>query len=60
VTYTWLLLYKQYTDEKKRAALKAFVSWGLTEGQRMGRDLGFVALPENAVARATLALETIR
>src|SRR4051794_30608519 len=32
VTYSWLLLYKQYPDAQKRAALQDFVGWGLTRG----------------------------
>ena len=33
VTFSWLLLYDRYPDREKAAALKQFVTWGLTEGQ---------------------------
>jgi phosphate transport system substrate-binding protein len=60
VTMSWLLLYKQYPDEKTRMALKSFISWGLTEGQALARDLGFLPLPEVVAARGKTALDAIR
>jgi len=46
VTYSWLLLYDQYPDAAKLAALKDFVSWGLGEGQRYSVELGYIPLPQ--------------
>lgn len=46
VTYTWLLLYKQYADDSKRVAVQDFVKFGLTAGQTMGEDLGYIVLPD--------------
>jgi phosphate transport system substrate-binding protein len=60
VTFSWLLLYKQYPDEKTRLALKSFVAWGLTEGQAFARDLGFLPLPEVVASRGKTALDAIR
>jgi len=60
VTYSWLLLYQKYPEEKQRAALKDFVAWGLTGGQKLGRDLGYIPLPDVIAARGKAALETIR
>lgn len=60
VTYSWLLLYGQYADEKQRAALKEFVAWGLTGGQKLGRELGYIPLPDVVAARGKSALDTIR
>jgi phosphate transport system substrate-binding protein len=45
VTYSWLLLYKSYPDQKKAAALKDFVNWGITEGQKSSEIPGFCSLP---------------
>jgi phosphate transport system substrate-binding protein len=56
VTYTWLLAYKQYPDAAKAQAMEAMIEYGLTEGQRVSAELGYVPLPPNVVQRvATLA-----
>jgi len=39
-TLTWLLVKKTYADAAKAAAVKAFVSYGLTEGQATAPQLG--------------------
>lgn len=59
VTYSWLLLYGKYPDEKTRSALKDFVTWGLTEGQNISPELGYCPLPPVVVERATKALKEI-
>ena len=59
VTLSWLLLYQQYTDPAKASAIKQFVNFGLTEGQRYSRELGYVPLPEEIVSRSQKALENI-
>lgn len=58
-TFTWLLLYKTYTDPRKLSALKDFVSYGLTTGQSFANELGYIPLPSEVVAKAQSALETI-
>jgi phosphate transport system substrate-binding protein len=60
VTYSWLLLYKQYDDAQKLAALKQFVRWCLTAGQEFNESLGFVRLPPQIIARSMEALDSIR
>lgn len=60
VTYSWLLLYANYPEAKQRAALKDFVAWGLTDGQKLSRNLGYIPLPDVVVSRGKTALETIR
>jgi phosphate transport system substrate-binding protein len=60
VTYSWLLLYRQYDDAPKLAALKQFARWCLTTGQEFNESLGFVRLPPPVMARAIAALEGIR
>jgi phosphate transport system substrate-binding protein len=60
VTYSWLLLYKQYDDAQKLAALKQFVRWCLTAGQESNESLGFVRLPPQIIARTMEALDSIR
>ena len=34
VSFSWLLLYDNYPDQQKSAALKRFVTWGLSLGNR--------------------------
>jgi len=60
VTFSWLLLYDRYADADKAAALKKFVAWGLTTGQRYSRDLGYIALPPDVAARSLAALDRVR
>ncbi len=60
VTFSWLLLYDRYEDADKGAALKKFVSWGLTEGQAYSRELGYIPLPSELASMSLAALERIR
>ena len=50
-TFTWLLLYKKYTDAAKLKALKGFVTYGLTDGQKFAGELGYIPLPGPVVRR---------
>jgi phosphate transport system substrate-binding protein len=59
VTYTWLLLYKQYADAQKAKAIKDFVKWGLTQGQRCNEPLGYVRVPPAVEAKALAAMQRI-
>lgn len=59
VTLSWLLLYGSYPDAAKGAALKQAVIWGLTEGQTMAEEMGYMPLPAAIVAKARAALEAI-
>lgn len=53
VTYTWLLCNKQYADANVSGALKSVIRYGLTDGQKLSAELGYVPLPE-AVAKTVL------
>jgi phosphate transport system substrate-binding protein len=59
VSYTWLLLYDRYPDRDKTAALRKFVTWGLTDGQALSRDLGYIPLPPEVAALSLAAVERI-
>ncbi|MBN8709642.1 MAG: phosphate ABC transporter substrate-binding protein PstS [Verrucomicrobia bacterium 61-8] len=59
-TFTWLLLYKQYADAAKLKALKEFVTYGLTDGQKFAGELGYIPLPAPVVAKAKAALESVK
>lgn len=58
-TFTWLLLYKKYTDAAKLKALKDFVTYGLTDGQKFAGELGYIPLPGPVVEKSKAALATI-
>ena len=60
VTLSWLLLYRNYPDQAKASAIKQFVNFGLTEGQRYSRELGYIPLPDEIVSRSQKALENIQ
>lgn len=59
VTFTWLLLYKKYSDPAKLKALKDFVAYGLTDGQKVAPELGYIALPADVVEKCKAALATV-
>ncbi|MFN3361073.1 MAG: phosphate ABC transporter substrate-binding protein PstS [Pseudanabaenaceae cyanobacterium] len=59
VTYSWLLLYKTYSDPAKSRALKEVINWCLTEGQKFAEELGFVPLSPTLVPRVQAALAQV-
>ena len=59
-TFTWLLLSRKYPDAAKLKALKAFVTYGLTEGQTVAPQLGYIALPAGVVEKCKAALASIQ
>lgn len=59
VSYTWLLVYKQYTDAAKAKAMEAMIEYGLTEGQKNSSELGYVPLPKAVVDKVAAAADQI-
>lgn len=59
-TFTWLLVKKSYTDDTKAAAVKAFVNYGLTTGQAVAPELGYITLPSSVVTKVQSALATVK
>lgn len=59
-TFTWLLLYKTYADQTKWNALKAFVNFGLTDGQKFSNELGYIPLPKGVADKGLAALNEIK
>jgi len=60
VSLTWLLLYERYGDQQKSAALKRFVTWGLSLGQSYSPELGYITLPADVARLSRAALEHIQ
>ena len=50
-TYTWLLIPEKLNNPQKAAALKAFLYWGLTDGQKYTTPLAYAPLPANVVQK---------
>ena len=59
VTYTWLLCYKKYPDPKTAETLKSVIRYGLSQGQSLSADLGYIPLPPDTVNQVTKALDQI-
>lgn len=59
VTYTWLLVYKQYPDQAKAKAIEAMIEYGLTDGQKESSKLGYVPLPQNVIEKVASSAQQI-
>jgi phosphate transport system substrate-binding protein len=58
-TFTWLLLYKKYDNKDMLTALKKFVSYGLSDGQKFADELGYIPLPKDVVAKCEAELKSV-
>jgi phosphate transport system substrate-binding protein len=59
-TYTWLLLYKKYDNSQIGEAVKKFVNFGLTDGQKFSEELGYIPLPKEIVDKSMEGLKTVQ
>ena len=59
VTYTWMLVPKTVADPNKAKAIEAMVEYGLTEGQKVSSELGYVPLPQNVKEKVAAAADGI-
>jgi phosphate transport system substrate-binding protein len=59
VTFTWILLYKNYPDAEKAKSIRDLFQWCLLDGQKFAPQLGYVQLPASTVEKAQAALKTI-
>jgi phosphate transport system substrate-binding protein len=55
-TFSWLLLYASAGDAATRAAVADFVRYGLTDGQALAAELGYIPLPAAVVERSLTAV----
>ena len=58
-SFTWLVVPAHIADDDKRAALTGFLKWMLGPGQRQAAALGFLALPQDLVARESAAIARV-
>jgi phosphate transport system substrate-binding protein len=56
VTFSWILLYKNYPSERA-SALHDLFAWCLRSGQQSAPELGYVGLPANVASKALAALD---
>ncbi|MGB8803143.1 MAG: phosphate ABC transporter substrate-binding protein PstS [Candidatus Acidiferrales bacterium] len=59
-SFTWLLIPAQIQDAAKRDAIKDFLKWMLTEGQKYNEGLSYAQLPKEVIARETKAISLIQ
>jgi phosphate transport system substrate-binding protein len=60
VSFSWLLLKERNADPQKAEALKRFMKWGLSNGQSLSSELGFIRLPADIALRANEALNRVQ
>ena len=60
VTYTWLVLYKDYPDKKKAEILRDLMKYCLIEGQKDSDGLGYIPLPPAVAEKAIAALQNVK
>jgi phosphate transport system substrate-binding protein len=48
-SFTYLLVYEDTGNAEKAEALKAFLDWAVTDGQKMAKDLAYAPLPDAVV-----------
>jgi phosphate transport system substrate-binding protein len=60
VTYTWLLLHKNYQDQATAETLKDVLRYCLTDGQKISEELGYIPLPAPTAKAALQAVETLK
>jgi phosphate transport system substrate-binding protein len=59
-SFTWMLIPSTIPDAKKSAAIKAFLQWMLTDGQKTAPTLDYSPLPKEVVAQETKQIAQIK
>jgi phosphate transport system substrate-binding protein len=59
-TLTWLLLYPEYKDGSKKAALTEVIKWSHSDGKTAATDLGYIPLDNDLAGKVDTALGTIK
>jgi phosphate transport system substrate-binding protein len=59
-TFTWLLIPSQIPDAAKAKAVKGFLQWMLTDGQKDCAGLTYAPLPKDVVAKETKQIAMIK
>ena len=59
-SFTWMLVPSQIPDAGKAKAIKGFLQWMLTDGQKSAPSLVYAALPREVVAKETKQIAMIK
>ncbi len=59
-SFTWLLIPAQSKDAAKGKILADFLSWMVTDGQKMTSALSYAPLPDNVVAKVKEAIKQVK
>jgi len=59
VTFSWILLRRQYDDAARARTLRDVFVWSLHDGQNLAREVGYVELPRPVRDKALAALDAI-
>lgn len=51
VTYSWIMAYQKYDNPEVAKSVEAMIQYGLTEGQKISPELGYVPLPAAVVKK---------
>jgi phosphate transport system substrate-binding protein len=60
VSYSWILARSAYDDPEVAETLRAFLTWGLEDGQALAEPIGYIPLPASTVDRAREIVRAIR
>ncbi len=56
----WDIFLRRGAAEPRAAALKRFVNWGLSEGQGLSSELGYIRLPTNVAELGKAVLTRVQ
>jgi phosphate transport system substrate-binding protein len=59
-SFTWMLIPSSLPDAKKAAAIKGFLQWMLTDGQKAAPTLDYAPLPKTVVAQEEKQIAQIK
>ena len=59
-SFTWMLIPSEIPDAGKAQAIKAFLQWMVTDGQKMTSALAYAPLPKEVVAKETKQIAMIK
>jgi phosphate transport system substrate-binding protein len=58
--FTWLLIYRGYSDNATGKAITDFLNWYLTTGEGMAADLYYAPLPDSLIKKVQAKIEQIK
>ena len=59
-SFTWILVRRHLIDASKQAALKSFLTWGLTDGQASASKLAYAPVAPAIVSKELKIVQTMQ